>query len=83
MIREESLEYLFVTNHYRPVFSMLLDTKVISFLWLIDFGLHNVAVAERGHGRGLFLSEVRHCVMNRGCCERDETGALCVKVRLE
>ena len=64
---EASLEEFFVADHNGPVFSMLLDTEVISFLWLIDFGLHNVAMAERGLGRGHFMSEVRHCVMKMRC----------------
>ena len=82
---EESLEYLFVAYQNRPVFSsMLLDTEVVSFLWLIDFRLHDVAVAERGPGRGHFMFEVRHCVMNLGCWERDGREPFCAKkVKLE
>lgn len=64
---EESLDYLFVADHHGPIFSILLDTEVISFLWLIDFGLHNVAMTERGSGRGHSMPKVRHCVMNMGC----------------
>ena len=67
LMREESLDYLFVADHNRPVFCRTFDTEVITFLWLIDFGLHNIAVAERGPGRGHFVFEVRHCVMNMRC----------------
>ena len=81
---EESLEYLFVAYQNRPVFSMLVDTEVVSFLWLIDFRLHDVAVAERDPGRGHFMSEVRHCVMNLGCWKRDGREPFYVKkVKLE
>ena len=39
----------------RPVFSIPLDTEVVSFLWLIDLGLRNVAVAERGLGQSICI----------------------------
>ena len=43
---KEDLYNLFVAAHDSPVFSILLDTEVVSFLWFIDLRLHDVAMAE-------------------------------------
>lgn len=63
---EECLDYLLITDHNGPVFSTLFDAEVVSFLWVVGLGLHNVSVAEKGPGRGQSRREVRHCVVNSG-----------------
>ena len=56
---EEGLNDLFAADHDGPVFSILLDRQVVSFLWLINLNLY-VCMAEGRPNRGQSTSEVSH-----------------------
>ena len=52
LTREIGLDYFFVAGDNGPVFLILFDGKVVSFLWLVDFGLHDVSMAKWELKRG-------------------------------